>query len=99
MAWSAARKSLQRGSRIDARTTPHRGYAASRRPRKHIEEIIGWGTDRRALAQAAHPGRQGAQVPGHIGYRVQYLASGIHPHAGKAMSKGQRCMMSPNAQS
>jgi len=30
------------GSRIDARTTRHPGYAISQRKRKLVEEIFGW---------------------------------------------------------
>jgi transposase len=32
----------RRGSRIDARTTRHAGYAVSQRIRKRVEEIFGW---------------------------------------------------------
>jgi hypothetical protein len=32
----------RRRSRIDERTAAHRGYAASQRPRKRVEEISGW---------------------------------------------------------
>ncbi len=32
----------RRGSRIDARTTRHAGYAVSQRVRKRVEEIFGW---------------------------------------------------------
>jgi transposase len=31
-----------RGSKIDGRTTRHRGYAVSQRARKRVEEIFGW---------------------------------------------------------
>ena len=37
------------GSAIDARTTRHKGYLASQRIRKRIEEMFGWGKDGRAL--------------------------------------------------
>jgi len=37
------------GSAIDARTSRHRGYLASQRLRKRIEEIFGWSKDGRAL--------------------------------------------------
>jgi IS5 family transposase len=37
------------GTSIDARTTRHRGYLASQRLRKRIEEIFGWSKDGRAL--------------------------------------------------
>jgi transposase len=37
------------GTAIDARTTRHRGYLASQRLRKRIEEIFGWSKDGRAL--------------------------------------------------
>ncbi len=39
----------QGGSAIDGRTTRHRGYLASQRLRKRIEEIFGWSKDGRAL--------------------------------------------------
>ena len=44
-------ESLKRagGSAIDGRTTRHRGYLASQRLRKRIEEIFGWSKDGRAL--------------------------------------------------
>ena len=37
------------GTAIDARTTRHRGYLASQRLRKRIEEIFGWSKDGRPL--------------------------------------------------
>jgi len=37
------------GSAIDARTTRHKGYLASQRIRKRIEEAFGWGKDGRPL--------------------------------------------------
>src|SRR5579862_6003904 len=37
------------GTAIDGRTTRHRGYLASQRLRKRIEEIFGWSKDGRAL--------------------------------------------------
>ena len=37
------------GTSIDARTTRHRGYLASQRLRKRIEEIFGWSKDGRPL--------------------------------------------------
>ena len=40
-----------RGSRIDARTTRHPGYAASLRIRKRIEEGFGWAKEIAGLAQ------------------------------------------------
>ena len=40
-----------RGSRIDARTTRHPGYAASLRVRKRIEEGFGWAKEIAGLAQ------------------------------------------------
>jgi hypothetical protein len=40
-----------RGSRIDARTTRHPGYAASLRIRKRIEESFGWVKEIAGLAQ------------------------------------------------
>jgi transposase len=44
-------QSLKRsgGTSIDARTTRHRGYLASQRLRKRIEEIFGWSKDGRPL--------------------------------------------------
>jgi len=44
-------QSLKRsgGTSIDARTTRHRGYLASQRLRKRIEEIFGWSKDGRSL--------------------------------------------------
>ena len=33
---------VQRGSRIDVRTTRHGGYAISQRVRKRVEEVFGW---------------------------------------------------------
>ena len=37
-----AQHTTHRPSAIDGRTTRHRGYAASQRRRKRVEEIFGW---------------------------------------------------------
>jgi len=47
----------QRDSAIDRRTTRHRGYLASQRIRKRIEECFGWGKDGRPLRKMKVYGR------------------------------------------
>ena len=37
-----AQNTNKRSSRIDERTTRHRGYEISQRKRKRIEEVFGW---------------------------------------------------------
>jgi len=37
-----AQNTTNRSSRIDARTTRHRGYAESQKRRKRVEEVFGW---------------------------------------------------------
>jgi transposase len=50
--------SEQRGSAIDARTTRHRGYVASQRIRKRIEECFGWSKDGRPMRKMKVVGKQ-----------------------------------------
>ena len=45
-----------RGSRIDARTTRHPGYAVSQRIRKQIEEAIGWMKTTGTMRKTRHRG-------------------------------------------
>jgi len=45
------------GSAVDGRTTRHRGYAASLRIRKRIEEAFGWAKSTAGFARARHRGR------------------------------------------
>jgi transposase len=45
-----------RRSAIDGRTTRHRGYAASRRARKRVEEIFGWLKTVGLMRKARHKG-------------------------------------------
>ena len=47
-----------RGSRIDARTTRHPGYAESQRRRKLVEESFGWGKVVGLLRKLRHRGRE-----------------------------------------
>jgi len=55
----------QRDSAIDGRTTRHRGYLASQRIRKRIEECFGWGKDGRPLRKMKVCGR----------HKVDFLAT------------------------
>jgi transposase len=55
----------QRDSAIDQRTTRHRGYLASQRIRKRIEECFGWGKDGRPLRKMKVYGR----------HKVDFLAT------------------------
>lgn len=48
------------GSAIDGRTTRHRGYLASQRLRKRIEEIFGWSKEGRALRKMRVVGMKNA---------------------------------------
>ena len=47
-----------RGSKIDARTTRHPGYAISQRKRKLVEEIFGWGKTVGGLRKTKYRGRE-----------------------------------------
>jgi transposase len=47
-----------RGSALDGRTTRHRGYLASQRVRKRIEECFGWSKDGRPLRKMKVVGKQ-----------------------------------------
>jgi transposase len=47
-----------RGSKIDARTTRHPGYAVSQRKRKLVEEIFGWGKTVGSLRKTKYRGRE-----------------------------------------
>jgi hypothetical protein len=48
----------RRGSKIDARTTRHPGYAISQRKRKLVEEIFGWGKTVGGLRKTKYRGRE-----------------------------------------
>ena len=47
-----------RRSGVDGRTQRHRGYAASQRVRKRIEEVFGWVKSSAGLRQTKHRGRE-----------------------------------------
>lgn len=47
-----------RGSKIDARTTRHPGYALSQKKRKLVEEIFGWGKTVGGLRKTKYRGRE-----------------------------------------
>lgn len=47
-----------RGSKIDARTTRHPGYAISQKKRKLVEEIFGWGKTVGSLRKTKYRGRE-----------------------------------------
>jgi hypothetical protein len=49
--------SRARGSKIDARTTRHPGYAVSQRKRKLVEEIFGWGKTIGGLRKTRYKGK------------------------------------------
>lgn len=51
-----AQNTTNRRSAIDGRTTRHRGYAASARLRKRIEEIFGWVKATAGLRKTRHRG-------------------------------------------
>lgn len=53
-----AQNTTNRSSRIDARTTRHRGYAESQRRRKRIEEIFGWMKTVGLMRKTRHRGRR-----------------------------------------
>ena len=68
-----AQNDRNRRSAIDGRTTRRPGYAVSQRKRKRIEQVFGWGQDRRADTQDEAPG-SGAR-----GVDVHVHASGVQP--------------------
>jgi transposase len=55
-----------RGSKIDARTTRHPGYAVSQRIRKRIEEIFGWGKTVGNFRRTRFRGRDRTQLAAYL---------------------------------
>jgi transposase len=53
-----AQHTVNRTSRIDARTTRHRGYAISQRKRKRIEECFGWMKTIGGMRKTRHKGTE-----------------------------------------
>ena len=53
-----AQNTTNRSSRIDGRTTRHRGYEESQRRRKRIEEIFGWMKTVGLMRKTRHRGRR-----------------------------------------
>jgi transposase len=53
-----AQNTTNRSSRIDGRTTRHRGYGESQRRRKRIEEIFGWMKTVGLMRKTRHRGRR-----------------------------------------
>lgn len=54
------------GSAIDARTTPHPGYALSQRVRKRIEEVFGWMKTIGGLRKTRYRGRARVQMHAYL---------------------------------
>ena len=53
-----AQNTTNRRSRIDARTTRHKGYAVSQRRRNQIEEVFGWMKTIGLMRKVRHRGRE-----------------------------------------